>query len=50
VKNEKVLHRVEEKSNILHTKTELRIEVTGRGEKISKQLLDDLKERKGCWK
>jgi len=31
-------------------KIEGRIEVTGRRGRISKQLLDDLKEMRGCWK
>jgi hypothetical protein len=75
VRNEEVLHRVEEERNILHTikrrkanwighilrrncllkhviegKLEGRIEMTGRRGKRRKQLLDDLKEKRGYWK
>jgi hypothetical protein len=31
-------------------KTDRRVEVTGRQGGRSKQLLDDLKDKKGCWK
>jgi len=75
VRNEEVLHRVNEERNILQTtkrrkanwigyilrrncrlrhvtegKIEGRTEVTGRRGRISKELLDDLEEMRGCWK
>jgi hypothetical protein len=75
VRKEKVLHRVKEERNILHTikrrnanwighifrtnclpkriiegKIGGRIEVSGRQGRRRKQLLDDLKETRGCWK
>jgi hypothetical protein len=73
--NEKVLHRVKEERNILHTiqrrkanwighiwrrncllkhvieeKLQRRIEMAGRRGRRLKQLLDDLKEKRRCWK
>jgi hypothetical protein len=36
--------------HIIEGKIEGRIEVTGRGERRRKQLLDDLKENRGCCK
>jgi hypothetical protein len=36
--------------HVIERRTEGRIEVTGRGERRRKQLLDDLKETKGYWK
>ena len=36
--------------HVIEGKIEGRIEVTGRRGRISKQLLDDLKEMRGCWK
>jgi hypothetical protein len=75
VRNEKVLHRVKDKRNVLRIikrrkayrighilrrncflehviegKLEGRIEMTGRRGRRRKQLLDDLKEKRGHWK
>jgi len=75
VRNEQVLHRVNEERNTLQTtkrrkvnwtgyilrrncplrhvtegKIKGRIEATRRRGRISKQLLDDVKEMRGCWK
>jgi hypothetical protein len=36
--------------HVIEGKIEGRIEVTGRRERRSKQLLDDLKEERGYWK
>jgi hypothetical protein len=45
-----ILHRNCLLKHVIEGKTEETVDVTGRRGRRRKQLLDDLKERRGCWK